>query len=188
MLLNFSILSRKFYFQQENLPLFIYHFRESMKFVFSWAKIQKILENCFWSNLPWVGSPVFCWYCSIRLNDYCDSVVRSFIMKTNRKGLALSSKTEFTEEFKDNLSWLHWPMLDDMNSLHCIHIQDHPRSAATTRWNRTGHYSHSFGFQLDKMSTVSKTIFSYAFSWMKRFVFWLRFQWSLFLGVQFTIT
>ena len=40
----------------------------------------------------------------------------------------------------------------------------------------------------DKMAAISQTIFSGAFSRMKRFVFWLRFQWSLFLRVQLTIT
>ena len=33
---------------------------------------------------------------------------------------------------------------------------------------------------LDKMPAVSQTIHSSAFSWMKNFVFWLNFHWSLF--------
>ena len=33
----------------------------------------------------------------------------------------------------------------------------------------------------DKMDTISQTIFSNAFSWMKIFEFWLKFHWSLFL-------
>ena len=41
---------------------------------------------------------------------------------------------------------------------------------------------------LDKMTCISQTIFSDAFSWMKSFVFWLKFHWSLFLRVQLTIT
>ena len=41
---------------------------------------------------------------------------------------------------------------------------------------------------LDKMAAMSQTIFSDAFSWMKSFVFWLKFHWSLFLRVQLTIT
>ena len=36
---------------------------------------------------------------------------------------------------------------------------------------------------LDKMAAISQTIFSDAFSWMKSFVFWLKFHWSLFLRV-----
>ena len=40
----------------------------------------------------------------------------------------------------------------------------------------------------DKMAAISQTIFSDAFSWMKRFVFWLQILWSLFLRVQLTIT
>ena len=41
---------------------------------------------------------------------------------------------------------------------------------------------------LDKMTAISQTIFSDAFLWMKSFVFWLKFHWGLFLGVQLTIT
>ena len=33
---------------------------------------------------------------------------------------------------------------------------------------------------LDKMAAISQTTFSNAFSWMKSFVFWLKFHWSLF--------
>ena len=40
---------------------------------------------------------------------------------------------------------------------------------------------------LDKMAAISQ-IFWDAFSWVKRFVFWLNFHWGLFLRVQFTIT
>ena len=37
---------------------------------------------------------------------------------------------------------------------------------------------------LGKMATISLTIFSHAFSWIKSFVFWLNCHWSLFLRVQ----
>ena len=40
---------------------------------------------------------------------------------------------------------------------------------------------------LDKMAAISQTIFSYAFLWIKSFVFWLKFHWSLFLGFELTI-
>ena len=40
---------------------------------------------------------------------------------------------------------------------------------------------------LDKMAAISQTIFSKAFSWMKSFVFWFKFHWSLFLRVPLTI-
>ena len=40
---------------------------------------------------------------------------------------------------------------------------------------------------LDKMVAISQTTFSNAFSWMKSFVFWFEFHWSLFLRVQLTI-
>ena len=42
---------------------------------------------------------------------------------------------------------------------------------------------------LDKMATtISQTIFSNDFSWMKSFVFWFKFHWSVFLGVQLKIS
>ena len=41
---------------------------------------------------------------------------------------------------------------------------------------------------LDKMAAISQAIFSGAFSWMKNFLYWLKFHRSLFLRVQLTIT
>ena len=51
---------------------------------------------------------------------------------------------------------------------------------------------HTNTFQLthlpmDIMAAISQTIFSDAFLWMKSFVIWLKFHWSLFVRVQFTI-
>ena len=40
----------------------------------------------------------------------------------------------------------------------------------------------------DKMAAILQTIYSDTFSWMKSFVFWLKFLWSLFLRAQLTIT
>ena len=40
---------------------------------------------------------------------------------------------------------------------------------------------------LDKMADNLQTILSGAFLWMKNFVFWLLFYWSLFLRVQWTL-
>ena len=37
---------------------------------------------------------------------------------------------------------------------------------------------------LDNMAAISQTIFADAFLWMKSFVFWLKFHWSLFLRPQ----
>ena len=41
---------------------------------------------------------------------------------------------------------------------------------------------------LDKVAAISQTTFSNAFSWMKSFVFRLKFHWSLFLKVQLIIS
>ena len=40
---------------------------------------------------------------------------------------------------------------------------------------------------LDNMAATLQTIFSDAFSWMKNFVCWLKFHWSLFLRIQLII-
>ena len=40
---------------------------------------------------------------------------------------------------------------------------------------------------LDKMAAILQTVFSDVFSWMKSFVFWIKFHWSLFLKVQLSI-
>ena len=37
---------------------------------------------------------------------------------------------------------------------------------------------------LDKMAAILQTLFSYAFSWMKSFIFWLKCHWSLFPRFQ----
>ena len=43
-------------------------------------------------------------------------------------------------------------------------------------------------WDLNKMATISQTTFSNAFSWMKKFGFWLQFHWNVFLRIQLTIT
>ena len=58
------------------------------------------------------------------------------------------------------------------------------RPAVTWTSNDQVNYSSP----LDKMADISQTIFSNAYSWMKRFAFWLNFHWSLFPGAQLTIT
>ena len=40
---------------------------------------------------------------------------------------------------------------------------------------------------MQKMIAISQTTFSNAFSWMKSFVFCLKFHWSLYLRVQLTV-
>ena len=40
---------------------------------------------------------------------------------------------------------------------------------------------------LDKIAAISQKTFSSAFSWMKSFVLWLKFHWSLFQWFQLTI-
>ena len=41
---------------------------------------------------------------------------------------------------------------------------------------------------LDKMAAILQTTFLNAFSWLKKFDFWLKFYWNLFLRVQMKIT
>ena len=52
-----------------------------------------------------------------------------------------------------------------------------------------GSWLHFFTqLPLDRMSAITWAIFWDEFSWMKSFVFWLRFHLSLFLRIQLTIT
>ena len=53
---------------------------------------------------------------------------------------------------------------------------------------RLVNYTHLTHLPLDRMAATLQTIFSDAFPWIKCFVFWLKFHWSLFLSVQLTIT
>ena len=41
---------------------------------------------------------------------------------------------------------------------------------------------------MDKMAAISQRTFLNTFPWMKSFVFWLKFHWSLFLRVQLTMS
>ena len=57
--------------------------------------------------------------------------------------------------------------------------------SAELRWDNTKLLTH---LPLEKIAAISQTIFSDAFSWMKNFVFWLKFHWYLFLRIQLTIS
>ena len=57
----------------------------------------------------------------------------------------------------------------------------HLQKACTAKWPFS--FTH---LPLDKMATIST--FSNAFSWMKSFIYWWKFHWSLFLRVQLIIT
>ena len=55
----------------------------------------------------------------------------------------------------------------------------------TPPWNNVV-IMHPLTHILDKMATLSQTIFAYAWSWMKSFVFWLNLYCSFFLNVTIT--
>ena len=77
--------------------------------------------------------------------------------------------TYYGREATDFTSSLTWLVLGD---LQIIIISNTP----LTHWGR------------DKMDAISQTTFSNAFSWMKMYKFRLTVHWSLFLGVQTTIS
>ena len=56
-------------------------------------------------------------------------------------------------------------------------------AVAVTQAGNNGENLMFFSSPPDNMAAISD-----AFSWMKRFVFWLNFLWSLLLSVQLTIT
>ena len=72
----------------------------------------------------------------------------------------------------------------------CIDVGDTESLMAREIWKKTYLQDDTWRINsspLDKMGIILQTIFSYVFSWMKSFVFWLNFHWSLFLRVQLTI-
>ena len=73
-------------------------------------------------------------------------------------------------------------------SLHSLGFKcscQEPFSASASALSERGCLTH---LSLDKMAAISQTIRSNAFSWMKTFVFWFEFHWSLFPRVRFTIS
>ena len=50
-----------------------------------------------------------------------------------------------------------------------------------------GAYKGLIHWGRDKMGDVFQTTFLNVFSWMKMYWYWLKFHWSLFLGIQLTI-
>ena len=69
----------------------------------------------------------------------------------------------------------HWPPLNE--------IYRSPDMTSAYQHNLAGCFPSSTA----KMAAISQTIISDAFLWMKSFVFWLKFHWSLFPRVQLTI-
>ena len=68
----------------------------------------------------------------------------------------------------------------------CWEMKDILHESLFSRINSTG--QGLILLPVDKMAAISKTTVSDAFSWTKRFVFWLKFHRRLFLRVQVTIT
>ena len=70
--------------------------------------------------------------------------------------------------YKTDRSWSSW---GSCSAIYTTSV----RKNDLTHWDR------------DKMTAISQTTFSNAFSWMKMYAFWLRFHWSLSLRAQLTI-
>ena len=68
-----------------------------------------------------------------------------------------------------------------------INISNQQYTLYTMAHWRLIYLNHISHWGRDKMTAVSQTTRSNAFSWMKMLEFWLRFHWSLFLRVQSTI-
>ena len=81
--------------------------------------------------------------------------------------------------------------LDDLNHQRLIWNQTRSRKwqPSLTVESNCAWWTHTVNSSpLDKMAAISQTIFSDAYSWMKHFVFWLKFHRSLFVRIQLTIT
>ena len=66
-----------------------------------------------------------------------------------------------------------------------LHIKSHVHATAMELWWQVKSLTH---WGRDKMSAISQTILSNAFSWMKILELRLKFHWSLFPRVQLTIS
>ena len=82
--------------------------------------------------------------------------------------------------------------IDNKSSL--VQVRNSTKKVIYITWTNVDQavWHHVVSLTLDQFNTMAGTIshmtFSNAFSWMKYFVFWLKFHWSLFLRVQLTIT
>ena len=74
-----------------------------------------------------------------------------------------------------------WHQTDDKPSLTEQWIDRFTDAYASPCFNELTHKGR------DKTATVLQTTFSYAFSWIKEYVFRIKFHWTLFLKVQLTI-
>ena len=90
--------------------------------------------------------------------------------------------------------WKTMPIMRFVHFLHCKQSQEkHARWIANFESHGrvhegTCHWGAWFNSSpLTKVAAISQTTFSNAFSWVKSFVFWLIFHWSLFLRVKLTI-
>ena len=80
------------------------------------------------------------------------------------------------------------PYIERCASFHGKHIRALISKSSEAFHSRTSIATRLTPLPLDKMDAISQTISSDAFSWIKSFVFWLKFHWSVYLSVQLTIT
>ena len=69
---------------------------------------------------------------------------------------------------------------------HCHYCFD-PMLCPFSKWQSNVWVVGLTHLLLDEMAAISQPTFSFAVLWMKSFVFWFKFHWSLFLRVQLTI-
>ena len=106
---------------------------------------------------------VFLW---VETQIFCDG----YILSLRRQTQEIMHQHRYPFSTADGLFWNNRILMIcqiDVPTHDITHIRE------LTHWGR------------DKMASVIQTIFADAFPWLKRFVFWLKFHWSLF---QLTIT
>ena len=108
------------------------------------------------------------------LLNQCWLIIKLILTNKFQRNLNQNTKRS-SQEIHSNISSAKWR--SSCSGFNCSSVDfSRPMLIESTR------------LPLDKMAAISQTIFSDAFSWMKSFAFSLRFQRSLFLTVQFTIT
>ena len=149
-------------------------------------------QNVLWPHCPMAltlisGHPVLLRY---YFNEEMDnSVVYNCHDIMNKQESSVQSSFQKTESMIQSHDPILFPAKGSMTNFtrqhfRLIHVRRSQDAALAEQWESCC-LTH---LPLDEMAAISQTIFPDAFSWMKSFVFLLKFHWTLFLRVQLTIT
>ena len=130
-----------------------------------WSQMSSREWRCSWSSADRRCSN-YIWMIDNFISYYGASYIRGFTILQNWVPIYSMVDVDHNDEITENIKELTCPNMKSNFLLASVH--------SLTHWGR------------DKMAAFSQTKqLSNAFSSMKRFDFWLKIHWSLFLRVQF---